>query len=42
MKDPREKNLSPERLRKIKRIEELVKKIRASWVFNDVPYAWRD
>jgi hypothetical protein len=30
IRDPREKNLSPERLRKIRRIEELVKKIRAS------------
>lgn len=37
--DPREKNLSPDRLRRIRRIEELARKIKNSWItekyFND-------
>lgn len=42
IRDPREKNLSPERLREVREIKRLAKKIKDSWLFNDVPYAWRD
>ena len=39
IRDPREKNLSPERIRRIRRIEKLARKIKDSWImekyFND-------